>query len=316
MLIRGGENVYCVEIEASCTSTRRGRRRRDRNPASGARRGGRRRGPLRPGLRRRSGHPGTRGGRLAGSRCRSGSGSPNRCPQPGRQGAQAELRATGRRGPRRRAPRSTDDQTSSQALSRKPSSRRGPPGWRRWPARASTVRFTIPDSSLPGPSSRKWVTPSPDRVSSDSRQRTGETSWADSRPAHPSRWARGVHVGHHVDGGRRRRPRRPGRRPVEPGPGPSAGSGRPPHGQGHDPLGAEAFGRLPGGGHAVDRAGDDDLTGGVVVGRPGPLRRLARLGHQITGRGRARRPWCRARRRRPPAWPPLGPPPGGRPPRA
>ena len=43
MVIRGGENVYCVEVEAALFEHPDGRRRRgDRHPAPGARRGGRR----------------------------------------------------------------------------------------------------------------------------------------------------------------------------------------------------------------------------------------------------------------------------------
>ena len=43
MVIRGGENVYCVEVEGGAVrASRRGRRRGDRRAAPGARRGGRR----------------------------------------------------------------------------------------------------------------------------------------------------------------------------------------------------------------------------------------------------------------------------------
>ena len=156
--------------------------------------------------------------------------------------------------------------------------------WRR-PAPSMTVRFTMPESSVPGPSSMKWSTPSASRARSDWRHRTGWQSWSlEARPAIPSssRWAAGVHVGDHRDGGRAEAGRlREGR--IQPGlrGGHEWGVEGPTDRQGHHPFGAEVLGPGPGFGDTVEGAGDDHLTGGVVVGDPRPGDAVAGRRHTV-----------------------------------
>ena len=102
MIIRGGENVYCVEVEAALYEHPAGERRRgDRHPAPGAGGGGRR-GRLRPArhTRHRGRAAGPRGraaGRVQGARADL---VPRRAapPQPGGQDPQARPQGRAARG--------------------------------------------------------------------------------------------------------------------------------------------------------------------------------------------------------------------------
>ena len=123
------------------------------------------------------------------------------------------------------------------------------------------------------------MTPRPARVSSDSRQRTGDTSWADSRPSPAVRWAAASTLATTSMAGGPRSARPPGRRPAGPAPAAMRGEWKaPPTGSGMTRLAPSSLAASPAASTPCGGAGDDHLPGGVVVGRPGPFDPLAGLG--------------------------------------